>query len=77
MAVKTKERPVVMDLPELLAMCQHHWLIETANGPASKGHCKLCGAIYTFTNSMPMENWRRASAALGRELALLDRIGGY
>ncbi len=77
MAVATKTRPVVLDLPELLAVCQHHWIIESANGPVSKGHCKLCGRNYVFSNSMPMENWRKASAAVGRELALLDRIGGY
>ncbi|KKN04544.1 hypothetical protein LCGC14_1096250 [marine sediment metagenome] len=77
MAVATKTRPIVMDLPEVLAVCQHHWVIESANGPSSKGHCKLCGDSRAFSNSMPMESWERKSTAIGRELALMDRIGGY
>jgi hypothetical protein len=32
--------------------CRHHWLIEEANGPTSRGVCKFCGATHTFTNSV-------------------------
>lgn len=31
--------------------CPHHWIIETPEGPTSKGVCKLCGAEKTFKNS--------------------------
>ena len=31
--------------------CPHHWLIETAAGPVSKGVCRLCGEEREFTNS--------------------------
>jgi hypothetical protein len=32
------------------ARCQHHWLIEEAAGPVSRGVCKLCGAKRDFFN---------------------------
>lgn len=31
--------------------CRHHWKIESANGPTSKGICKFCGAHQEFQNS--------------------------
>ncbi len=31
--------------------CRHHWLIEIADGPISKGVCKCCGAEREFYNS--------------------------
>lgn len=31
--------------------CKHHWVIETANGPYSKGKCKLCEEVKYFENS--------------------------
>lgn len=30
--------------------CVHWWIIETPNGPTSKGRCKLCGAEKVFRN---------------------------
>jgi hypothetical protein len=30
--------------------CRHHWIIETPNGPVSKGVCKLCGEERDFEN---------------------------
>ncbi len=40
--------------------CAHHWLIEPAIGPTSKGVCKLCGSVKIFMNivedSQPKEN---------------------
>lgn len=40
------EKPV-----ETLGGCRHHWKIEAANGPFSKGVCKFCGAVQEFQNS--------------------------
>ena len=34
-----------------ITQCAHHWLIETAAGPVSKGVCRLCGEERQFTNS--------------------------
>ena len=31
--------------------CAHHWLIEAAAGPVSKGKCQLCGEEREFSNS--------------------------
>ena len=41
------------------AQCAHHWLIETAAGPASKGVCRLCGEEREFSNSVGPKatNW--------------------
>ena len=30
--------------------CPHYWMIESANGPMSKGRCILCGAEQVFYN---------------------------
>ena len=30
--------------------CQHHWLIEQADGPTSLGRCLRCGAEREFYN---------------------------
>ncbi len=32
---------------------QHHWIIETANGPRSEGVCKSCHAQRDFPNWLP------------------------
>ena len=39
--------------------CAHHWLIETAAGPVSKGVCRLCGEEREFANSVGfmVTNW--------------------
>lgn len=33
-------------------VCRHHWLIDTPNGPTSRGCCKHCGATSEFQNAM-------------------------
>ena len=35
--------------------CKHHWAIEKANGPISKGTCRVCGEEREFSNSV--ETW--------------------
>jgi hypothetical protein len=40
----------VLERPVARAACKHHWLIEPANGPTSKGVCKLCGEVKLFDN---------------------------
>jgi len=39
--------------------CAHHWIIETATGPVSKGMCRLCGEEREFSNSggYMVTNW--------------------
>jgi len=38
-----------------MTTCPHHWIIERAAGPASKGKCRMCGAEREFDNSV--ETW--------------------
>ena len=30
--------------------CTHYWIIETPDGPTSRGVCKYCGAVKEFKN---------------------------
>jgi len=30
--------------------CQHHWVIDAADGPTSNGRCRLCGTSKSFFN---------------------------
>ncbi len=43
--------------------CVHHWIIETATGPASKGVCCFCGEEREFNNSIGFQTstWTRRS----------------
>lgn len=36
----------------LVGTCQHHWLIETAEGPTSLGKCQFCHESREFKNSV-------------------------
>ena len=38
------------DLPALT--CCHYWIIETANGPISRGECDICHEVRDFKNSV-------------------------
>ena len=31
--------------------CRHHWVIDAANGPTSRGRCKRCGDERDFYNN--------------------------
>jgi hypothetical protein len=42
--------------------CQHHWIIESPNGPVSMGVCKLCGVRSEFKNSIQGSGWDRDSS---------------
>ena len=33
--------------------CTHHWIIDTAAGPTSRGVCERCGIEQAFANSLP------------------------
>ena len=40
-----------------LKTCAHHWVIETANGPVSRGVCKLCQEVREFGNFINASTW--------------------
>ena len=35
---------------EEVDQCTHHWVIDSPNGPVSRGVCKICGAEHGFRN---------------------------
>ncbi len=37
---------------EVKDRCCHHWIIESPNGPNSKGVCKFCNQEREFANSL-------------------------
>lgn len=37
--------------------CCHYWIIETPNGPTSRGVCKFCGAEKEFDSYGPDSWW--------------------
>jgi len=43
--------------------CTHHYLIEEACGPKSKGVCKKCGKEDIFSNSVPLVGSVQANLA--------------
>ena len=49
-ASKEKASP---DQLEAEAECHHYWVIESPNGPTSRGFCRFCGAERDFLNSPP------------------------
>ena len=48
MRQKVKERTEESVAPD---GCRHYWIIESTEGPTSKGVCRLCGAEKEFFNS--------------------------
>ena len=52
MAVKmaTENEEQAAATVEKQGVCRHHWVIEDAESPASRGICRLCGAHKYFPN---------------------------
>ena len=48
MTQKVKEKPEEHVAPD---GCRHYWIIESADGPTSKGVCRFCGVEKEFFNS--------------------------
>lgn len=40
---------------EATSGCRHFWVIETPNGPVSRGVCRLCGEKKEFSNYITQE----------------------
>ena len=47
-------------------VCRHYWHIEEADGPVSRGICKICGEEKEFQNS-----WI-ASSYMGKDARVFD-----
>jgi len=48
--VATEEQGDIKKVQPLSPPCVHHWIIEPANGPVSKGVCVTCDEIKDFKN---------------------------
>ncbi len=49
---------------ETQTLCRHHWLIEPAGGPTSKGRCRVCGEERFFRNSLDSLGWERDTSVI-------------
>ncbi len=38
-------------------VCQHHWVIQPADGPVSNGSCQVCGEDREFKNYVESATW--------------------
>ena len=47
----------IAERPKATAECSHHWVIESPNGPTSRGICKYCGAERDFWNYLADFFW--------------------
>ena len=61
MTSKVKEKEKTTAQPEK-QVCHHFWVIEVANGPASRGTCKYCGEKKEFYNAFPEFNGLKKGA---------------
>jgi hypothetical protein len=52
--------------------CAHYWIIESPQGPISKGVCKYCGAVSEFSNYMPYPSWEGKMPKLPERHELSD-----
>lgn len=72
--VRLNEATITREAPEQTAtQCKHHWIIETAQGPVSRGVCRLCGAVKEFYNSPPETSLFLKRRPPVPELAELDK----
>jgi len=52
--------------------CAHYWIIESPQGPISKGVCKYCGAVSEFSNYVPYPSWEGKMTKLPQHHELSD-----
>ena len=55
--VTASEGSVAERVQENDSECRHHWLIDVAGGPKSRGVCRICGAERLFKNALDSAEW--------------------
>ena len=55
--VQQAEIVAVQEVAEVVLSCQHHWVIQAADGPTSSGICRFCGEIKDFKNYVETATW--------------------
>jgi len=68
-----KGKAAIQNKRKRKAKCRHYWIIETPEGPTSRGLCKYCGAIKEFDNYWPYSTWERDASKL-HELPVLGSM---
>ena len=53
--------------------CQHHWVIQEADGPISVGLCRECGEIKEFKNYLEASHWGDDKSRSESRASLLGR----
>ena len=78
--VQQAENVAVQEVPEAVLACQHHWLIQAADGPTSPGVCRFCGETKDFKNYVETATWgdtrlnnRQAPAVPAKAIASAKR----
>jgi len=51
------------------SQCRHHWVIDSALGPVSKGACRNCGIEKEFKNYLEATPWGEDASPLSSALA--------
>jgi hypothetical protein len=46
--------------------CNHHWVIDSPNGPTSVGTCRTCGELREFKNSIQITSWESEGSHANR-----------
>ena len=44
--------------------CEHFWIIESPNGPTSRGECRVCGEARDFVNYLESSAWTSAGMTI-------------
>lgn len=52
--------------------CKHHWLIESPQGPVSRGICQICDATREFKNYIDAISWGEESSQSTANYATAD-----
>ena len=70
------EKPIIgIVKKEETQTCVHHWIIESPDGPVSKGLCQKCGEEKEFQNYFPYSKWESEQRDKKRADLLLKELG--
>jgi hypothetical protein len=56
--------------------CAHYWIIESPQGPISRGICRYCGAVSEFRNYVPYPSWEGKMTKLSGSHEVADVESG-
>ncbi|MFQ6026887.1 MAG: hypothetical protein ACE5Q6_05155 [Dehalococcoidia bacterium] len=55
--IPQQDQVLPLDLNVDIPTCCHHWMIEPANGPLSRGKCRHCNEVRMFENTVTVREW--------------------